>query len=215
MSFWQDTPGQFQKSPNLWEQWQQPYFQQAAQQGMAGMQDPTKGFEPIAKQARTQFDTQTIPGIAERFTAMGGGQRSSAFEGALGQAGAGFNENLAAMKSQYGMQNMGQMMQMLQMGLSPQTQTQYSKGTPAGIMQLLAPFMQGIGAGAPGVMASYFDGQGGAGGGQQQGSQQAGGSSNWIKAFLSMLGTAGGAAVGGPVGAGIGGSLGSAAGGLF
>jgi len=111
---------QFQRIPRF-EPWQQQIFQQLGQRGSEGMQDPTKGFGAIAQQARTQFDTQTIPSIAERFTAMGGGQRSSAFEGALGQAGAGFHENLAAMESKYGMQNMTQLMQMLKMALTPQS----------------------------------------------------------------------------------------------
>lgn len=44
-------------------------------------------FEPIRQQALRNFHTQTVPAIAERFTAMGGGQRSSAFQNSIGQAG--------------------------------------------------------------------------------------------------------------------------------
>lgn len=60
-------------------------------------------FAPIEQQARTQFNTQTIPSLAERFTAMGGegGQRSSAFQGALGRAGSDLEQGLAALKAQY------------------------------------------------------------------------------------------------------------------
>src|ERR1700684_1866670 len=63
-------------------------------------------FEPIAQQARTQFNTQTIPSIAERFASMGSGgsQRSSSFANALGSAGSGLEQSLAALRSQYGLQ---------------------------------------------------------------------------------------------------------------
>jgi len=106
--------------------------------GMMGMQGLQTGqmpggmsFDPIQKQAETQFNTQTIPSLAERFTSMGGGQRSSAFQGALGQAGAGLQENLAAMKSQYAMQMMPMLMQMMNMGLRPQYEQQYMPGSPS------------------------------------------------------------------------------------
>lgn len=60
-------------------------------------------FAPIEQQARSQFQSQTIPSLAERFTAMGGqgGQRSSAFQGALGRSGADLESGLAALKAQY------------------------------------------------------------------------------------------------------------------
>jgi len=80
-------------------------------------------FAPIAQQARTQFREETIPGLAERFTSMGGGaggQRSSAFQGALGKAGAGLEQGLAGMQSQYDYQSAlqdRQMQQQRQMGL--------------------------------------------------------------------------------------------------
>lgn len=78
-------------------------------------------FAPIAQKARTQFQTQTIPSLAERFTAMGG-QNSSAFQGALGQAGAGLEENLAGMESQYGLQQNAQLQNLMRLllGLSSQ-----------------------------------------------------------------------------------------------
>lgn len=81
------------------------FLLQSGQSGLQGL--PAAGFDfaPIAQQARTQFNTETIPTLAERFTAMGNGQRSSAFEGALGKAGAGLEENLAALKSQYDYNN--------------------------------------------------------------------------------------------------------------
>ena len=56
--------------------WQSALGNQASQ----ALQNPYEGFEPIAQQARNQFNTSTVPSLAERFTSMGtGGQRSSAF----------------------------------------------------------------------------------------------------------------------------------------
>lgn len=99
---------------------------QLLQMGLSGLQNlPQADFGPIAQQVRTQFQTQTVPGLAERFTSMGaGGGRSSAFTGALGQAGAGLEEALAALQSQFGLQQRGQEQNFLQsllgFGLQPQ-----------------------------------------------------------------------------------------------
>jgi len=108
---------------------QQQAQMQALQQALQGLQNPYEGFEPLANQARTNFETQTLPSIAERFTNMGGGgQRSSAFQGALGAAGSGFENGLAALKSQYGFQNRGQSLQQLQLGLQPNFENAYTPG---------------------------------------------------------------------------------------
>jgi hypothetical protein len=63
-------------------------------------------FAPIEQQARTGFAQQTMPSIAERFSSLGSGgsQRSSAFPQALSQAGQGLEEQLAALRAQYGFQ---------------------------------------------------------------------------------------------------------------
>lgn len=103
---------------------QQQAFSQMLQQALLGMQDPTQGFEPIAQQARSQFQSQTVPTLAERFTSMGqGAQRSSAFQGALGEAGVGLEEGLAGQQAQFGLQRGGQLQQLLGMGLTPQFDT--------------------------------------------------------------------------------------------
>lgn len=136
-----------------------------------GLQDPYAGFAPIEQQARSQFQ-QSIPSLAERFTSMGqGAQRSSGFQSALGRAGAGLEESLAAMRSQYGMQNRGQMMQMGQMGLQPQFENMYHPQTkgflgemagPLGMALMSGGMGAGIGAGVfgRGMMNSLQSGQG-------------------------------------------------------
>ena len=98
-------------------------------QGLQNVQNPQNfgsQFEPIAKQARSQFAQQTVPSIAERFTSMGSGSAlsSPAFASQLGQAGAGLEEGLAAQKAGFGLQQQGQQQSFLQnllgMGLTPQ-----------------------------------------------------------------------------------------------
>lgn len=120
------------------------FFLSQAQQGL---QDPYAGFAPIEQRARSQFQ-QSIPSLAERFTSLGqGAQRSSGFQSALGRAGAGLEESLAAMRAQYGMQNRGQMMQLGQMGMQPRFENMYQPGSQ-GLLQQLAPLLAQIGMGA-------------------------------------------------------------------
>src|SRR3990167_60187 len=84
---------------------QQGAINQILGSGLQGLQQNKMDFAPIAAQAREQFQQQTIPSIAERFTSMGGcGGRSSAFGQQLGAAGAGLESSLAALGSQYGLQ---------------------------------------------------------------------------------------------------------------
>jgi hypothetical protein len=79
---------------------QNPLFQQGSnylQQLLSGSPESTQAFEAPAMR---QFNEQIIPGIAERFSGMGAGsQSSSAFQQALGQAGAGLSERLQALRS--------------------------------------------------------------------------------------------------------------------
>lgn len=100
-----------------------------------------QSFQPIANKAVTEFNTQTVPGLAERFTALGG-QNSSAFQGALGQAGAGLQENLAAMGSQ---QN-NQLIQLLsQLGLQPRHENLVFQGQPGLLHGVAEGFGRGLG----------------------------------------------------------------------
>lgn len=76
------------------------------QQLLSGSPEATSQFEaPYMR----QFNEQTIPALAERFSSLGSGaQRSSAFQQALGQAGAGLSENLASLRGGMQMQGLGQ-----------------------------------------------------------------------------------------------------------
>ena len=130
---------------------------------LAQMGAQNADFGNIENRARSQFATQTIPGLAERFTSMGGGQRSSAFQGALGQAGADLESQLAAQRAGFGLQQLG-------LGLQPQFESYLQPSPYQGLAQGLT---QGFGAALPGlaeVGAKYY--LGGKGGGQPQQQQQ-------------------------------------------
>jgi hypothetical protein len=87
-----------------------------ALQTLQGLGGANFNFEPIAQKARTNFNENTIPGLAERFTQFGSGaNRSSAFQGALGQAGSNLNEGLAALEQQFGQKQQGLQQNLLSM----------------------------------------------------------------------------------------------------
>lgn len=80
---------------------QSPLFQKGSsylQSLLSGSPEATAAFEAPAMR---QFQEQIVPGLAERFAGLGAGaQSSSAFNQALGAAGAGLSENLAALRGQ-------------------------------------------------------------------------------------------------------------------
>lgn len=67
---------------------------------LTGLLGPETDFGPIEERARRQFQTQTIPTLAERFTALGG-QRGSGFQGVLGRAASDLESQLAGLRSQF------------------------------------------------------------------------------------------------------------------
>lgn len=111
--------GSYLQAP-IYNPQQQQQLSNLLEMGGQRLANPTKGFQPFEEQARKQFQTNTIPSLAERFTAMGGGQRSSAFQGALGQAGSDLESQLAGLRSQYGTQQEQVGLNMLNAGLQPQ-----------------------------------------------------------------------------------------------
>lgn len=120
---------------------QQSALSQLLQQGLSNAD-----FSNIEKQARTQFQTQTVPSIAERFAGLSSGPAgSSRFRGALGAAGAGLEQNLAALRSQYGLQQLG-------LGLQPTFENIYTPRSEG----LLGPVLQAFGSALPSVASYYF-----------------------------------------------------------
>lgn len=98
----------------------------AFQQGQSFLQDLLSGspgaFEKFEAPYRREFQERTIPALAERFSGLGSGaQSSSAFQQALGQAGAGLSENLASLR---GRLQLGALPQALGFAQAPANQLQ-------------------------------------------------------------------------------------------
>lgn len=95
-----------------------------------------EGFGPIEQKARTDFETQTVPLLAERFTSQfgPGANRGSAFRGELSKAGTGLDQGIAALRAQYGLQNQALQNQLINTlagsGLARSLENNYFKGTP-------------------------------------------------------------------------------------
>jgi hypothetical protein len=99
-----------------------------------------------------QFNEQTVPGLAERFSGAGAGAQSSgAFGQQLGAAGAGLSENLGALRGGLQMQALGPLMQMLQTGMGAKPFETMYKPETQGFMGAMAPGIgQGLGMGLTG-----------------------------------------------------------------
>lgn len=150
--FWSRKPAQV-TSVGKFNPQQSQGFSQILQQALAGLQNPTKGFEPIAQQARTQFHSQTVPTIAERFqsiTPNSSDRSSSGLIGSLGAAGAGLEQGLSALQSQYGLQQQGLSQQLAQLGLTEQSDNIFQPEQSSGIENLLMALIGGGGQGGQG-----------------------------------------------------------------
>lgn len=139
-------------------------------------------FAPIEQNARRNFAQNTVPGIAERFTALGdGAQRSSAFAGQVGQASTGLESNLAALRSSH---DQGQLSQLLGYGFQPSFENQYQPETQGFLGTLGGGASQGLGLSLPLLLGGYFGGAPAAAG-------ASGGAAAAGSAGLGGLGTAG------------------------
>jgi len=144
-NFFLGAPNRIEQVPRF-NQEQQSLLQNLLGLGQQTINNPYKGFEPIAQRATSQFNQQTVPGLAQRFASLGSNSLSSpAFASQLGQAGAGLQEGLAALQSQYGMQNRQQGLQFLQQGLTPQFENIPLK-QESGFLQESLPSLAKLGA---------------------------------------------------------------------
>lgn len=165
---------------------------QVLQMGLQGLQNPTQGFAPIEAQQRRDFQTKTIPGIAERFTSQGSGLQSSSFRNALGQSATDLDTNLAAMRANYGLANQNNLQGLLRMGLEPQFDYLDQSADPGLGGQLLGGLGQGAASSLPEIIKLFGSGVGsGAGAGLASG----------LGGLGATLGTGGVAAGGAALGA--------------
>jgi len=159
-------PGQVVQSPLLSGQQQQlqgltiQNLMQMLQQGNQGPQQYQKAFEPIAKSSLEHFYSNTVPSLAERFTSLGGGQNSSAFQGVLQQAGRGLENDLSSMGAQFGQQqqqlDQGYLLNLLKLALAPQFESSYIPGKAGWFGGASNAIGQGIGSGGSLMLLKYL-----------------------------------------------------------
>ena len=115
--------------------------------------DP-EAYERFAAPMRQEFEQETLPGIAERFSGLGGGlgggaAGSSGFGQAIGGAAAKFQSNIqnlfAQIRQNAAGQAMNQFNNLLSTGLG--NYTAYQPGTPGLFSQAAAGIAQGVGSG--------------------------------------------------------------------
>ncbi len=107
--------------------------------------------EAFQAPAIRQFEEQTVPGLAERFSGLGSGaQQSSAFGQALSSAGAGLSENLSAQRAGLQQNALSQLQSLLGLGLGTQafqpTQIAGTEGFAQGALKGLGSLAGGIGS---------------------------------------------------------------------
>ena len=167
-------------SQKLGQNLNQPTAQYPNPQSLARFNQPFD-FAPIEKQARLGFERETVPSIAERFTAMGNNALSSgAFASQLGQAGSSLEHSLAALKANVGREDLGReqnlaqrlyelqfgraqndeqsrmalLQNLLGTGLTPQNENIFMPQQSSGFRQLLGGAAQAL----PHAIAAYFSG---------------------------------------------------------
>jgi hypothetical protein len=156
-SFWGGNPAQVQQL-RRYDPQQQSTLHALLTRGLSGLDNPQKGFEPIAANVRRQFNTVGVPGLAERFTSMGGsGQRSSAFAGALGSAQSELESSLAALGSQYGLQQQDILLRMLGLGTQPSFNSIYIPRTEGFGEQFGSSVAGAAGKALPGIIGLILE----------------------------------------------------------
>lgn len=109
-------------------------------------------FKRLADPYMRQFQQQTVPGLAERFSGAGyGGRQSSAFNQAMGQAGQNLSSQLAGMFEQLRSQNLGNLMNFSNMpynqAMGAIGQNMFENVYQPGSTGLIGGALQGLGGG--------------------------------------------------------------------
>jgi hypothetical protein len=120
---------------------------------LSGSPESTQAFEaPYMR----QFQQQTIPSLAERFSSLGSGaQGSSAFGQQMGAAGAGLQENLASIRGSMQQNALSSLLGFGQLGLGSQPYANIFRPATQGMGAAMAPGLgQYIGQQLPGQMST-------------------------------------------------------------
>lgn len=123
-----DTPSEVHQVETYNPQ-QQEVLDLLLQLGGEKQLNPQAGFEPIAQNAYNDFFQNIVPGLKETFAGIGSSS-SPALHTALSGAGASLAQRLAAMQSEYGMQNQFSGLQQLQLGLNPRSENYFQQSEP-------------------------------------------------------------------------------------
>jgi hypothetical protein len=132
------NPELFRQKPKYAPEIQQN-INDVLQQGFEGLKNPYAGFQNIANEAVNRYETQGVPSLAERFTSLGGGQRSSAFTNALASQRGDLERSLAALQENFGRENRRDFLQQIGFGLKNQPDFEYRAKQP-GFFERLNPF---------------------------------------------------------------------------
>lgn len=145
-SYFTGEPGKTQFFPT-YQPNQQSVLDMLLGMGTQGLQQNPFNFQPIEDRARKQFTEQTIPSLAERFTALGtgGSQRSSAFTGRLGAAASDLESQLAELRAKYGLLGQQNALSQLQLGLSPRFENAYFPRQSGALQNAATGLGQGAG----------------------------------------------------------------------
>ena len=126
----------------------------ATEQGLSFLTNLLSGdqgsFERAAAPFTRQFEEQTVPQLASRFAGQDA-LSSSAFGQALGGAGAGLQENLAALKGQQQQQGLQGLMQLMGIGLTKQFDTEIKQAAPNPLAGILGTVIGGAVGGPAGA----------------------------------------------------------------
>lgn len=143
----------FEQTPAKFTPEQQKALSMLLQQGTQNLQNPTAGFDPIEKYHRGKFQSDVIPSLAERFTSLGGSdtRQHGGQSPYLANMASDFENQMAALRAQYGQQNQQNALSQLSLGLTPQFEQVYF-GKPSQLgsglfesgMQSLGPLAQNL-----------------------------------------------------------------------
>lgn len=113
-----------------------------------------------------QFNQQIVPGLAERFSSMGG-QNSSAFRNAMLGAAGNLETQLAGQREGLRSQNLGSLANFFGMGMTPQFDTQIMQGNQGFLSSLAGNLPLLLQYTTPQGWAQFANGLMGFGGQQQ------------------------------------------------
>lgn len=121
---------------------------------MALLSGDPQAFAGFEQPYKTQFEQETVPGLAERFAGMGsfGGSEGSGQNLAMAQAGRQLSENLAALRGQLQNQALGQLQGFMGAAYQPSFENVYEQAAP-GLLQYAA---QGAGSAVGAAAGGYL-----------------------------------------------------------